>query len=160
MELLHINGTSGNKQCSISISEDTFVIEGDFYYLQNKEFYPVKNGKASSPIKEYMGLGSLHKRSPKKLIQFVVIACVLELFNMIAGKLSDYLFFTDTSWTAYFVNAVALLCLIQGLRLFFSKKKVIEISFLSKRICVDENIFCEEDIKKLNQIILGTTTVT
>ncbi len=154
MELFHISGTSNNKQSSISISEDSFVIEGDFYYLQNKEFYPVKSGIASCPLKEYMGLGPLRKRSPKKLIQFVMIACVLELFNTIAGKLSDYLFFADTSWTSYFVNALALLCLIQGLRLFFSKKKVIEISFLSKRICVDENMFSEDDINNLNKIMM------
>ena len=154
MELLHINGAFGDKQCSISISEDTFLIEGDFYYLQSKEFYPVKNGKDSCPIKEYMGLGTLRKRSPKKLMQFVIIACILEVVNAIAGKISDYLFFVDTSWTSYFVNTLALLCLIQGLRLFFSKKKVIEISFLTKRICVDENMFCKDDINKLNQIMM------
>ena len=52
----------------------------------------------------------------------------------------------DTDWTSYFVNAAAILCVIQGLRLFFSKKKVIEISFLSKRFCVDEKLFRNEDI--------------
>ena len=154
MELLQINNLPEKKQCRITVSENTFLIEGDFYYLQNKEFYPVKNGKDSCPIKEYMGLGILRKRSPKKLMQFVIIACVLEVVNAIAGKISDYLFFMDTSWTSYFVNALALLCLIQGLRLFFSKKKVIEISFLTKRICVDENMFCEDDINKLNQIMM------
>lgn len=154
MNLLHIDSISDKKQCCIRVSETDFIIEGDFYYLVNKEFRPVKNGRDTCSIKEYMGLGSLRKRSPKKLIQFVVLACILELFDTIAGKMSDYLFFMDTDWTSYFVNAAAILCVIQGLRLFFSKKKVIEISFLSKRFCVDEKLFQEEDISKLNQILL------
>lgn len=154
MEILHIDGTQKKEHCGIRVSDELFMIEGDFYYLVNKEFCSIKNGKDTCRIKEYMGLGNLRKRSPKKLIQFVVLACILEFFDMIAGKLSDYLFFLDTDWTSWFVNAVAVLCIVQGLRLFFSKKKVIEISFLSKRFCVDEKLFREEDINKLNQILL------
>ncbi|MBD5480119.1 MAG: hypothetical protein HDR14_12665 [Lachnospiraceae bacterium] len=154
MELLHIDGISNKKKCGITVTDTDFCIAGDFYYLVNKEFRPVKNGRDICSIKEYMGLGSLRKRSPKKLIQFVVLACILELFNTIAGKMGDYLFFMDTDWTSYFVNAAAILCVIQGLRLFFSKKKVIEISFLSKRFCVDEKLFRNEDIDRLHQILI------
>ena len=154
MELLHIEGKLKNKYCSIRVSDELFMIEGDFYYLVNKEFCPVKNSRDTCSIKDYMGLGSLNKRSPKKLVQFVVFACILELFNIIAGKLGDYLFFLDTSWTSWFINAAVLLCIIQGLRLFFSKRKVIEISFLSKRFCVDENLFQKTSIDRLNQILL------
>ncbi|MCM1046173.1 MAG: hypothetical protein NC417_11750 [Candidatus Gastranaerophilales bacterium] len=154
MELLHIDGISDKKQCHIYVSETDFVIEGDFYYLVNKEFCPVKDGRDTCSIKEYLGLGSLRKRSPKKLIQFIVLACILELFDMIAGKLGDYLFFINTDWTSYFVNAAAILCMIQGLRLFFSKKKVTEISFLSKRFCVDEKLFRNEDMDKLHRILI------
>ena len=154
MELLHIDGISNKKKCGITVTDTDFCIEGDFYYLINKEFRSIKNGKDTCSIKEYMGLGNLRKRSPKKLIQFVVLACILELFDTIAGKMGDYLFFMDTSWTSYFVNAAAILCVIQGLRLCFSKKKVIEISFLSKRFCVDEKLFRNEDIDRLHQILI------
>lgn len=154
MDLLHIESTSDKKQCCIHVSENVFFIEGDFYYLVNKEFRPVKSGRDTCCIKEYVGLGSLRKRSPKKLIQFVVLACILELFDIIAGKLGDYLFFMDTNWTSCFVNAAVILCVIQGLHLFFSKKKVIEISFLSKRFCVDEKLFRTEDMDKLHQILM------
>lgn len=154
MELLHIDSIPDKKHCSIHVSDTDFMINGDFYYLVNKEFRSVKNGNDKCSIKEYMGLGSLRKRSPKKLIQFIVFACILELFDTIAGKMGDYLFFMDTDWTSYFVNAAAILCVIQGLRLFFSKKKVIEISFLSKRFCVDEKLFRNEDINRLHQILL------
>ncbi len=154
MELLQIDSLPDKKHCSIQVSDTEFMIKGNFYYLINKEFRPVKNGNDKCSIKEYMGLGSLRKRSPKKLIQFIVLACILELFDTIAGKMGDYLFFMDTDWTSYFVNAAAILCVIQGVRLFFSKKKVIEISFLSKRFCVDERLFRNEDINRLHQMLL------
>ena len=154
MELLQIDSLPDKKHCSIQVSDTEFMIKGNFYYLINKEFRPVKNGNDKCSIKEYMGLGSLRKRSPKKLMQFIVLACILELFDTIAGKMGDYLFFMDTDWTSYFVNAAAILCVIQGVRLFFSKKKVIEISFLSKRFCVDEKIFRNEDINRLHQMLL------
>lgn len=154
MELLQINSLPDKKRCSIHVSDTDFMIKGDFYYLVNKEFRSVKNGNDKCSIKEYMGLGSLRKRSPKKLMQFIVLACILELFDTISGKMGDYLFFMDTDWTSYFVNAAVILCAIQGLRLFFSKKKVIEISFLSKRFCVDEKIFRNEDIIRLHQMLL------
>lgn len=153
MDLIKLDGSYGKKKCRITVSEDQFLIEGDFYYLKNKEFYKVNGGKGECSIKEFLGLGKLKKRSPKKLIRFVVIGCVLELFNAIAGKLSDYLFFIDTSWTSYFVNAAAILCLIAGLSLFFSKKKVYEISFISKRFCVDMGMYSEEDMLKLDHVL-------
>ncbi len=68
MDLLHINSMSDKKQCCIRVSDTDYIIECDFYYLINKEFHPMKNAKDTCSIKEYMGLGSLRKRSPKKLI--------------------------------------------------------------------------------------------
>ena len=78
----------------------------------------------------------------------------MELVNALAAKIGDYLVFLNTDWTSYIVNVAAVLCIVQGLRLFFSKKKVVEISFLTKRFCVDETLFKEEDINRLNQIML------
>ena len=73
---------------------------------------------------------------------------------MVAGKIGDYLFFMNTDLTSYIVNTAAILCLLQGVRLFFSKKKVYEISFLSKRFCVDEKDFNEQDINKMNEVMI------
>lgn len=152
MEILHIDSLS--KQTMIYITGQDFCIEGNYYYLINKEFRKVQNTKDSCPLNEFMGIGVLNKRSPQKLFQFIVIAVVLEFVNMLAGKIGDYLFFMNTDWTSWVVNAVAILCLFQGMRLFFSKKKVYEISFLSKRFCVDEKDFNEQDINKMNEVMM------
>lgn len=151
MDILRIDSLSG--QTTIHIMENAFCIEGNYLYLVNKEFQKVKNAKDSCPLKEFMGVGILSKRSPRKLFQFVLIAAALEFVNMLAGKIGDILFFMDTDWTAYVVNFAAVLCILQGLRLFFSKRKVYEISFLKKRFCVDEKDFNKQDIDKMNEVI-------
>ncbi len=42
MDLLHMEGISDKKQCCIHGSDTDFIIEGDFYYLVNKEFRIIK----------------------------------------------------------------------------------------------------------------------
>lgn len=155
MNLLEIESLPfKKKQCTIQVTEEQFCIQGDFYYLVNKELRKSKTRKDSCLVKEYMGLGTLRKRSPKRTLLFLTVAVVLEFVNTLAGKIKDVFFFTNTEWTSYIVNTVAVICLIVGIVALFSKKKVIEISFLSKRICVDEKMLATEDIDKLNQLMM------
>ena len=155
MKLLEITSSPNKKKhCTIQITEEDFCIQGDFYFLVNKEFYKSKTRIDSCSIKEYMGLGKLRKRSPKKTLFFIAVAVVLEFVDMLAGKIKDIFFFANTDWTSYIVNAIAILCFIVGVVAFFSKKNVIEITFLSKRICVDEKLFSEDDIDRLHQLML------
>lgn len=155
MNLLEITSfPSKKKHCTIQVTEEHFSIQGDFYFLVNKEFYKSKTMKDSCSVKEYMGLGTLRKRSPKKTLFFLAFAVILEVVDMLAGKIEDIFFFVNTDWTSYIVNTVAVLCIMAGLAAFFSKKKVIEISFLSKRICVDEKLFAKDDINKLHHLMM------
>ena len=155
MVLLNINSLPNKrKSCSIQVTDEQFFIQGHFYYLVNKEFRKSKTQSGSCSVKEYLGLATLRKRSPKKTLLFLAFAVVLEIVNTIAGKINDIFFFADTSWTNYVVNTVVVLCILLGLRAFFSKKKVIEISFVSKRFCVDEKLFAEDDIDALDKVMI------
>ena len=155
MELLKIDSLPNNrKQCSIQVTDELFLIQGQFYYLVNKEFCKPKVQSGNSSVKEYLGLATLHKRSPKKTWCFLTFGVLLGIVNTIAGKINDIFFFADTSWTDYVVNTVVVLCILLGLRALFSKKKVIEISFVSKRFCVDEKLFAEDDIDKLDRVLM------
>lgn len=155
MELLKISSLPNKrKSCSIQVTDELFAIQGHFYYLVNKEFRKSKTKSGSCSVKEYLGLATLRKRSPKKTLLFLAFAVVLEIVNTIAGKISDIFFFADTSWTDYVVTTVVVLCILLGLRALFSKKKVIEISFISMRFCVDEKLFAEDDINKLDRVLM------
>ena len=35
MDLIKLDGSYGKKKCRITVSEEQFLIEGDFYYLKN-----------------------------------------------------------------------------------------------------------------------------
>ncbi|MBE7047610.1 MAG: hypothetical protein E7396_09440 [Ruminococcaceae bacterium] len=155
MELLRISSLpSKRKNCTIQVTDEQFTIQGHFYYLVNKEFRKSKTKSGSCSVKEYLGLATLRKRSPRKTLFFMAFAVILEIVDTIAGKINDIFFFADTSWTDYVVNTVIVLCILLGLRAFFSKKKVIEISFVSKRFCVDEKLFAEDDIDKLDRVLM------
>lgn len=155
MKIFEINSLPNRrKRCTIQIIDNQFIIQGNYFYLVNKEFYKSVKEIDSCPVEDYMGLGLLRKRSPKKTLYFLVFAVILEFVNMLAGKLEDIFFFVNTEWTSYIVNTVAVMCVIVGVVAFFSKKKVIEISFLSKRICVDEKLFLEDDINRLHQLMI------
>lgn len=155
MELLRISSLPNKrKNCTIQVTDEQFAIQGHFYYLVNKEFRKSKTKSGSCSVKEYLGLATLQKRSPKKTLLFLSFAVVLEIVNTIAGKISNIFFFADTSWTDYVVNTVVVLCILLGIRALFSKKKVVEISFVSKRFCVDEKLFSEDDIDKLDRVLM------
>ena len=48
------------------------------------------------------------------------------------------------------------ICLLLGLVLFFSKKKVIEISFTDKRICVPQKSMSSAEYQTLYQTLIHT----
>ena len=155
MELLKINSLPHKrKKCFIQVTDAQFLVQGHFYYLVNKEFCRSKAKSGNCFVKEYLGMATLYKRSPKKTLFFLSFAIVLEIVEAIVGKISDVFFYSDTGWTDYVVNTVVAICILLGLIALFSKKKVIEISFLSKRFCVDEKLFAEEDLNKLDKILL------
>lgn len=154
MEILHLSGTTKYRQCQLVVTEDTFIVTGDYYYLVDKEFKKVNGKQDTVFIKDYMGLGTLRKRSPKKMFLFIGLALVLEIVSVIADKLSDLFFMFDTGWTDYFVNTAAVICLLVGLAYLFSKKKVHEISFRTRRICVDEKMFSNAEMRKLDKVLL------
>ena len=154
MEIMNLLGTLNKKKCQLVVTGDTFTVSGDYYYLVDKEFILAKDKQEVLSVKDYMGLNTLKKRSPKKMFQFIGIALALEIISTLADKIADIFFMFDTGWTSYFVNAVVLICVVIGLTYFFSKKKVYEISFKNKRICVDEEMFNYADIKKLDKILM------
>ncbi len=61
MESYRLEGQARRKKCVISISENEFIIEGNYYYLINKEFIPKNKGRDSCLIEEYLGLGNMKK---------------------------------------------------------------------------------------------------
>ncbi len=92
----------------------------------------------------------LIKCSLKKCLMLVIAGSILVAVNMIidkhtewVDKANDYLKWIDKSitmpeWMNHIMNALAVICVLSAVALFFSKKKVIEISFTDKRICVPQ----------------------
>ena len=161
--------TGTNRLCSITIYEETIVFEGEFWYLRNKEFYTNKGKTDVAYINNFIGMGYLEKRSYKKCVAFVLSGLVLTAINTITVKLSkwadDANFFLRwigktvnlPEWMAVGLNITMIICLLLGIIFFFSKKKVVEISFTDKRICVPQKSISDLEFAKLYQTISQLT---
>jgi hypothetical protein len=156
-----------NRKYSIAVNRNEVIFNGKFWYLNDKEFVSNKNKSDRALISNFMGMGYLAKRSPRKCILFVIVGSMLELVKAIIDKLSDwvdevnnYLQWFDKSislpdWMNYTMNTLAIICVLLAIVYFFSKKKVIEISFTDKRICVPQNSMTSNEYHTLYQSIIN-----
>ena len=156
---------TNKRKYDIKVYTQQIVFSGDFWYLKDKEFYRSSNNSDSANIQNFIGMGYLSKRSYRKTLIFVLGGTILEVVKMIVDKLSDlvnkinnYLQWIGheiclPEWMNNTVNAIAIICLILAVIAFFSKKKVIEISFTDKRICVPQKSMSNSEYTRLYQII-------
>jgi hypothetical protein len=158
---------NSKRHYSITVNREEVLFTGNFWYLQEKEFVRCKSKSEKAWINNFLGMGYLAKRSPRKCILFVVGASLLELVKTIIDKLTEwidkannYLQWIDRSismpeWLNYTMNTLAIICAVLAVVYFFSKKKVIEISFTDKRICVPQNSMTNNEYHMLYQSILN-----
>lgn len=154
----------------IQVLPDRVLFRGKFWYLKDYDFYRCKTENDMAYIRDFIGMGYLAKRSYRKGVAFVFGGAVLMLIKALLDKLSewtekanDYLKWihravTLPEWLDYMMYGVAAVCLILAVLYFFSKKKVIEISFLTKRICVPEKSMTPQEFAYLRQTILRLRT--
>lgn len=160
----HLPATDKRK-CDIAVWQDKVVFWGKFYYLKDKEFCKNKKSTETAYLRNYLGMGYLSQRSYQKTLWFILGGTVMELVKLaldkiteFVDKVNDYLKWIDRSitlpeWMNNTVNVLAFICLILGIVLFFSKKKVIEISFTDKRICVPQKSMSKSEYNMLYQSI-------
>lgn len=151
---------------TITVNRENLLFTGKFWYIKDKEFIKSQSGNESALIKNFIGMGYLAKRSSKKCLLFVIAGSVLEVVKTTIDKLTewadkanDYLQWIDKSislpeWMNYTMNALAILCILFAIALFFSKKKMIEISFTDKRICVPQKSMTTGEYSALYQSIM------
>lgn len=156
---------SDNRNYDIKVYAKQLIITGSFWYLKDKEFYRNSNNSDNANIQNFLGMGYLNKRSYRKTIIFVLGGTILEAVKMVVDKLSDLVNKVNNylqwigheiclpEWLNYTVNVLAIICLILAVTLFFSKKKVIEISFTDKRFCIPQKSMSNKEYMELYQII-------
>lgn len=156
---------------TITVNRENILFTGNFWYLKDKEFIKSQGNNESALIKNFLGMGYLAKRSYKKCFTFVIAGSALEIVKTIIDKLSewidkanDYLRWIDRSislpeWMNHTMNALAVLCILLAISLFFSKKKVIEISFTDKRICVPQKSMTTSEYNMLYQSIINAKNI-
>lgn len=156
---------SCNRLYEIKVYADKILFNGKYWYLKDKEFFSNRSRTETCSIHNFLGMGYLNKRSYRLCVLFVFGGVILEGFKFIADKLMEladkansYLKWIGheiclPDWINYTVNTFAVICIILAVMLFFSKKKVIEISFTDRRICVPQNSMSNKEYTELYQTI-------
>lgn len=150
---------------TITVNSEKISFSGKFWYLKDKEFVRCREKQETALVQNFMGMGYLAKRSFKKCLLFILAGSVLEVVKVIVDKVTewidkanDYLKWIDKSismpeWVDTTMNVMAIICILLAVVLFFSKKKVIEISFTDKRICVPQKSMSKSEYNMLYQSI-------
>lgn len=138
--LLYHLPLSKRRECDIRVYEDRVAFRGKFWYLVDKEFIKSKSDQEMAKVSNFLGLGYLTEG---------------------VDKINSYLQWMGHSislpdWMNTTMNVLAVICLLLGLVLFFSKKKVIEISFTDKRICVPQKSMSSAEYQTLYQTLIHT----
>lgn len=156
---------NNDRKYSITVNRKDICFAGDFWYLKDKEFVKCKSKQENAWIQNFIGIGYLAKRSFKKCLLFVMAGSLLEVVKMIIDKIAEwidkannYLEWIDRSismpvWMNNTLNTLTVICILIGMVLFFSKKKMIEISFTDKRICVPQKSMSKSEYNMLYQSI-------
>lgn len=147
-----VSTTETTPSCTITVRDGMAVFEGDYYEYREGEFCPVRQGRTAVNTREFLGLGYLKKRSNKRLLLFLAVTGVFSFLGSVSEKL-DYLFFLNTDWLAALMNGVLAVSVLGFVFFLFSRKDVVEITFVGKRICIDRNRLTEKDIGALQQAL-------
>ncbi len=152
--LLNISSRENcRSDCMVVVNKETVCFCGEIYTYIHGDFRKFKED-IKCDIKDFLGMGYLKKRSRIRLIYFFVCGCLLGIVDSISDKLSDYLFWVNIDWISYIVNILLILSIFLLGCYWFSKKSVIEFSFLNKRICVEVEAFTKEDFNLINEKII------
>lgn len=167
-QVLYKLSENSKRSYSITVNGEDVLFTGKFWYLKDKEFVKCRSKQETALIQNFLGMGYLAKRSFKKCLLFVIAGSVLEVVKVIIDKLTEwidkvnnYLQWIDKSislpeWMNNTMNALAVVCILLAVVLFFSKKKVIEISFTDKRICVPQKSMSQNEYNMLYQSIMNS----
>lgn len=162
---------SGHRKYRLNIYQDRLTIDGQFWYLKDKEFVS-HNGTTIALLHNFIGMGYLNKRSYRKTLAFVFGGVILGVINSLIGKLEELAdkanfvlrwigqTFTLPEWLSYILNITTVICIALGIMCFFSKKKVVEISFTDKRICIPQSSLSNAEYAGLYQAIKNQTKKT
>lgn len=167
--LYQLSPTSKRKY-GLTVMSDRMIILGKYLYLKDSEFQRNQEATDTAFLANYLGMGYLSQRSHKKSLLFLIAGTVLEIVKVIIDKLSSLIDKANDSlqwfncsislpeWINHTMNILAILCLLFGVILFFSRKKVIEISFTNKRICVPQKSMTQSEYAMLYQSIKTART--
>lgn len=145
------------RRYELKIGDGIFSISGDYWIFNISDIYSQKDSHDEVLLSEYLGIGKLKMRPFRRVTAFIVFPLIIGFVSKIINHIlirilmsSDMMErITDLGNTIITVLMIAFI--LYGIRLFFSLQDLIEISFISKHICIPRKSLTEIQFKTLCQ---------
>lgn len=162
MSKIIINRTP-NRAYDIYTDGEHIIFEGDFYTYDGSDAYALNNGRIGLKAADYLGIGKLKYSSQRTYFRAIYVG----VFLLAAGWLVDFIknIIKKASYVGmelsvpmpitviYYILLIA--CAYMIIKYFRSRKKFVEISFISGRICVPAVSLSDQEMAYLQQEIVN-----
>lgn len=152
--MFHI-GKNRFRKYEISIENNIFKIAGNFYCYKNLDLHKLRNHKLEFDMKDYLGIGRCKIKPYKQVVLFVSLPLIINLLYSILHnamlKTIDYFYSLEVFFSVlqFLLNAVTILFIILGIKLLFSFRNIIEISFIGCHLCIPKHSISKEEYNDL-----------
>ena len=149
------------RKYELKVEDDMLTIKGDYWVYQISDIYKRNNSMDTVSIKEYLGMGKLKMRPLRYVYGFIVIPFIIrwiiEILNHWVFRVFESNAFINiiSDIGNVLLNILLIVFVIHGVRLIFSLKDLVEISFVSKHICIPRKSLTDLQYKTLNEILKG-----
>ena len=145
----------------LKIEDGRFSIRGNYWVYNISDIYKRRDAYDDVDISEYLGIGKLKMRPIRYVVVFVAFPVLIDMVSsFINHKVFKVLLSSDALQTLSgvgnkIINFLSIAFILYGIRLLLSIKDLIEISFVSKHICIPRKSLTEIQYKTLCKSLKG-----
>ncbi len=144
-----------NRSYELKIDKGVFTISGDYWRYDLSDIFKYTDSHDEVRMSEYLGIGKLRMRPQRYVVTFIVLPVIISFVSRI---INHWIFKVILSSKALekvadvgnmLIGILAVVTILHGIRLLFSIQDLIEISFISKHICVPRKSLTEIQYRTL-----------
>lgn len=146
-----------NRKYELKLENGFFSISGDYWQYNVSDIYRKKNSFDQVDASEYLGIGKLRMRPVRYVVTFIMFPIVIGIVTKAANHwifrviLSSEALDKMSGVVNSVINILMAMFVLYGIRLVFSIKDLVEISFISKHICIPRKSLTDTQYRVLDQ---------
>lgn len=139
----------------LKIKDGILSISGDYWRYDISDIYMQRDSYDEVSTSEYLGIGKLKMRPQRYVVTFIVFPMIISLVSRLINHWIFKVLLSSDAMAKLseagnvLINILCAAFILVGIRLLFSMKDLIEISFISKHICIPRKSLSEIQYRTL-----------